>query len=278
MYKIIMLDDTAYVRYRVKDILENMDMELCEAGTSFDFFNKLYDIRKELNLIILEVGLSGEDGFSVLRKIKGRVLNIPVMILTKLNDRNSFIKCIKEGTSDYILKPFNNKMLIDRISKLVICHENSNKSEEIIYLNFQQYIVRQIIKCKAESKKFSIIMVSLIKENFTELDEKIDVRDSYLILIDFLYSKLKVIFKTSELFEKYGLSTFIGVLPDCDEEKVISIINNMKLIYTKLKLVDKRYSEYALQFSFVVYPQDGDDKQQLLDKLTVKMKLEMLRS
>ena len=278
MYKIIMLDDMVYVRYRVKDILENMDMELCEAGTSFDFFNKLYDIRKELNLIILEVGLSGEDGFSVLRKIKGRALNIPVMILTKLNDRNSFIKCIKEGTSDYILKPFNNKMLIDRISKLVICHENSNKSEEIIYLNFQQYIVRQIIKCKAESKKFSIIMVSLIKENFTELDEKIDVRDSYLILIDFLYSKLKVIFKTSELFEKYGLSTFIGVLPDCDEEKVISIINNMKLIYTKLKLVDKRYSEYALQFSFVVYPQDGDDKQQLLDKLTVKMKLEMLRN
>lgn len=278
MYKIIMLDDTAYVRYRVKDILENMDMELCEAGTSFDFFNKLYDIRKELNLIILEVGLSSEDGFSVLRKIKARALNIPVMILTKLNDRNSFIKCIKEGTSDYILKPFNNKMLIDRISKLVICHENSNKSEEIIYLNFQQYIVRQIIKCKAESKKFSIIMISLIKENFTELDEKIDVRDSYLILIDFLYSKLKVIFKTSELFEKYGLSTFIGVLPDCDEEKVISIIKNMKLIYTKLKLVDKRYSEYALQFSFVVYPQDGDDKQQLLDKLTAKMKLEMLRS
>lgn len=278
MYKIIMLDDTAYVRYRVKDILENIGMEVCEAGTSFDFFNKLYDMKRDLNLIILEVGLGSEDGFSVLRKIKGRALNIPVMILTKLNDRSSFIKCIKEGTSDYILKPFNNKMLIDRISKLVVCHENSNKSEEIIYLNFQQYIVRQIIKCKAESKKFSVIMVSLIKENFTELDEKIDVRDSYLILIDLLYNKLKVIFKTSDLFEKYGLSTFVGVLPDCDEEKVVSIIDNMKLIYTKLKSADKRYSEYALQFSFVVYPQDGEDKQQLLDKLTVKMKLEMLRS
>lgn len=71
MYKIIMLDDTAYVRYRVKDILEDIGMELCESGTSFDFFNKLYDNKKELNLIILEVGLSSEDGFSVLRKIKG---------------------------------------------------------------------------------------------------------------------------------------------------------------------------------------------------------------
>lgn len=278
MYKIIMLDDTVYVRYRVKDILEDIGMELCESGTSFDFFNKLYDNKKELNLIILEVGLSSEDGFSVLRKIKGRGLNIPVMILTKLNDRSSFIKCIKEGTSDYILKPFNNKLLIDRISKLVVCHENSNKPEEIIHLNFQQYIVRQVIKCKAESKKFSVIMVSLIKEHFTELDEKIEVRDSYLILIDFLYNQLKVIFKISDLFEKYGLSTFVGVLPDCDEKKVTSIINNMKLIYTKLKAIDKRYSEYVLQCSFVVFPEDGEDKQQLLDKLTVKMKLEMIRS
>ncbi|UZQ51827.1 response regulator transcription factor [Clostridium kluyveri] len=278
MYKIIMLDDTAYVRYRVKDILEGIGMELCESGTSFDFFNKLYDNKKELNLIILEVGLSSEDGFSVLRKIKGRGLNIPVMVLTKLSDRSSFIKCIKEGTSDYILKPFNNKLLIDRISKLVVCHENSNKPEEIIHLNFQQYIVRQVTKCKAESKKFSIIMVSLIKEHFTELDEKIEVRDRYLILIDFLYNQLKVIFKISDLFEKYGLSTFVGVLPDCDEKKVISIINSMKLIYTKLKAIDKRYSEYTLQCSFVVFPEDGEDKQQLLDKLTVKMKLEMIRS
>ncbi|WP_368488623.1 response regulator [Clostridium sp. BJN0013] len=278
MYKIIMLDDMVYVRYRVKDILENIGMEVCDSGTSFDFFNKLYDNKKELNLIILEVGLSSEDGFSILRKIRGRNLNIPIMVLTKLNDRSSFIKCIKEGTSDYILKPFNNKMLIDRISKLVVCHENSNKSEEIIYLNFQQYIVRQIVKCKAENKKFSVIMVSLIKEHFTELDEKIDVRDSYLILIDFLYNRLKVIFKVPDLFEKYGLSTFVGVLPDCDKEKVLSIINNMKVIYTKLKAMDKRYSEYVLQFSFVVFPEDGEDKQQLLDKLTVKMKVEMLRN
>ncbi|MFL0196664.1 response regulator transcription factor [Clostridium sp. WILCCON 0269] len=278
MYKIIMLDDTAYVRYRVKDILKNIGMEVCESATSFDFFNKLYDNKKELNLIILEVGLSSEDGFSVLRKIKGRNFNMPVMILTKLSTRSSFIRCIKEGTSDYILKPFNNKMLIDRVSKLVIPHGNKNASEEIIYLNFQQYIVRQIVKSKAENKKFSIIMVSLIKEHFTELGAKIDVRDTYLILIDLLYNQLKTMFKVPDLFEKYGLSTFIGVIPHCDKEKVLLIINNMKAIYARLKAVDKKYSEYTLQFSFVIFPEDGQDKQQLLDKLTVKMKLEMIKS
>lgn len=278
MYKIIILDDMVYVRYRVKDILENIGMEVFESGNSLDFFNKFYDNKKELNLIILEVGLGKEDGFNILRKIKVRALSTPIMILTKLNDRSSFIRCIKEGTSDYILKPFNNKMLIDRISKLVMYHESSNKPEEIIYLNFQQYIVRQIAKSKAENNKFSVIMVSLIKEHFTELEEKIDIKDRYLILIDLLYNKLKVIFKVPDLFEKYGLSTFIGVLPDCDNGKARSIINNMKDIYSKLQTIDKRYVEYILQFSSVTFPEDGEDKQQLLDKLTLNMKLQIYRN
>lgn len=163
MDKVIVLDDMAYMRYRVKEILERKGIGVYEAGTSFDFFNKLHDNKDEINLIILEVGLSNEDGFEVIRKIKARNLNIPIMILTKMNTRNAFIKCIKEGTSEYILKPFNNKMLIERVNKLIKSSKNKDEQGEIIYLNFQQYITRQIVKAKAEHTKLSIIMISLIK-------------------------------------------------------------------------------------------------------------------
>ena len=272
MYKIIMLDDMVYVRYRVKDILENIGMEVCDSGTSFDFFNKLYDNKKELNLIILEVGLSSEDGFSILRKIRGRNLNIPIMVLTKLNDRSSFIKCIKEGTSDYILKPFNNKMLIERVNKLIKSSKNKDEQGEIIYLNFQQYITRQIVKAKAEHTKLSIIMISLIKKYFTEMDEKIEVKDNYLILVDSLYEKLRVLFKTPDLFEKYGFSTLVGVLPRCQRGRVRFIMNKINEIYNRIRSVDEKYSEYHLECSYVVFPDDGKDKPQLLDKLTSNMK------
>lgn len=272
MDKVIVLDDMAYMRYRVKEILERKGIGVYEAGTSFDFFNKLHDNKDEINLIILEVGLSNEDGFEVIRKIKARNLNIPIMILTKMNTRNAFIKCIKEGTSEYILKPFNNKMLIERVNKLIKSSKNKDEQGEIIYLNFQQYITRQIVKAKAEHTKLSIIMISLIKKYFTEMDEKIEVKDNYLILVDSLYEKLRVLFKTPDLFEKYGFSTLVGVLPRCERGRVRFIMNKINEIYNRIRSVDEKYSEYHLECSYVVFPDDGKDKPQLLDKLTSNMK------
>ncbi len=42
---IIILDDMSYMRYRVKDLLEEKDIKVYEASTSFEFFNKLYEKR-----------------------------------------------------------------------------------------------------------------------------------------------------------------------------------------------------------------------------------------
>ncbi|OAA91968.1 response regulator transcription factor [Clostridium ljungdahlii] len=275
MNKVIILDDMIYVRYRVRRVLEDAGIGVYECGNSFEFFNRLYDKKEEINLIILEVGLSTEDGFEVLKKIKAKKLNIPVMILTKLNSREAFIKGIKEGTSEYILKPFNSKNLVKRITKLIKSTRNSDKPEEIVYLNFQEYIARQIVKCGAQNKKLSIIMVSLVKKYYTEQDEKIEVKDSYLILLDLVYEKLRSLFKVPDLFEKYGLSTFISVVPDCNYRKVVSVVHQMEYVYSGIKIMNEKYSEYDLKCSYVIFPDDGTDKNYLMNKLNIKMKVKI---
>ncbi|OAA93757.1 response regulator [Clostridium coskatii] len=275
MNKVIILDDMIYVRYRVRRVLEDAGIGVYECGNSFEFFNRLYDKKEEINLIILEVGLSTEDGFEVLKKIKAKKLNIPVMILTKLNSREAFIKGIKAGTSEYILKPFNSKNLVKRITKLIKSSRNSDRPEEIVYLNFQEYIARQIVKCGAQNKKLSIIMVSLVKKYCTEQDEKIEVKDSYLILLDLVYEKLRSLFKVPDLFEKYGLSTFISVVPDCNYRKVVSVVHQMECVYNKIKIMNEKYSEYDLKCSYVIFPDDGTDKNYLMNKLNIKMKMKI---
>ncbi|ADK15969.1 MULTISPECIES: response regulator transcription factor [Clostridium] len=275
MNKVIILDDMIYVRYRVRRVLEDAGIGVYECGNSFEFFNRLYDKKEEINLIILEVGLSTEDGFEVLKKIKAKKLNIPVMILTKLNSREAFIKGIKAGTSEYILKPFNSKNLVKRIMKLIKSSRNSDRPEEIVYLNFQEYIARQIMKCGSQNKKLSIIMVSLVKKYYTEQEEKIEVKDSYLILLDLVYEKLRSLFKVPDLFEKYGLSTFISVVPDCNYRKVVSVVHQMECVYNKIKIMNEKYSEYDLKCSYVIFPDDGTDKNYLMNKLNIKMKMKI---
>ncbi len=272
MNKVIILDDMAYVRYRVKQLLEGEGIEVYESSTAFDFFNKLYDKKDEINLIILEVGLSSEDGLEVLKKIKGRDLKIPIMILTKMNGRADFIKCIKEGTSEYILKPFNNKVLLERIGKLIKSYKEDANPGEVIYLNFQEYMVKQIKKAKEQRTKVSFMMVSLIKSKLTSEGEKIDVKDAYLFLTDLLYEKLKDLFKVPDLFVKYGFSTFIGVLPNYNDNDIMETNKKIQEKYKELKIKDNRYKDYALECVFATYPEDGEEKQELLDSLTEKMK------
>lgn len=275
MYKVIILDDMTYARYRVKQLLCSENIEVYEAATSFDFFNKLYDNKSEINLIILEVGLNSEDGFEVLRKVNKRNLKIPIMILTKMNTRTDFIRCVKEGTDEYVLKPFENKVFLKRINKLIKPHreiQKVKKTKQVIYLNFQEYVVEQISKAKEKGTKVSIMMVSLIKSNSTLEGEKIEAKEKYLVLIDLLYEKLKYLFKAPDLFEKYGFSNCVGVLSWKDNDPINKIDENIQKEYKKVKNKDVRYKGYEIECTSVTYPEDGGEKEELLDKLTIKMK------
>ncbi len=222
MQNIIILDDMSYMRYRVKDLLEEKDIKVYEASTSFEFFNKLYEKKDNIDLIILELGLTREDGFEVVEKIRERNVDIPIVILTKVNTRDAFAKVIREGISDYILKPFDNKVLLDRIvktikeskgskeqvstekeskvQKIYINEDNENtnevkeevvKEKEIIDLNvkeeelpeeFKIYFVDELNKAKTDNTKVSSVIFTLIKN--TDEEEKIDVKESYITLTD----------------------------------------------------------------------------------------------
>ncbi|MBE6077356.1 MAG: response regulator [Clostridium lundense] len=310
MQNIIILDDMSYMRYRVKDLLEEKDIKVYEASTSFEFFNKLYEKKDNIDLIILELGLTREDGFEVVEKIRERNVDIPIVILTKVNTRDAFAKVIREGISDYILKPFDNKVLLDRIvktikeskgskeqvstekeskiQKIYINEDNENtneakeevvKEKEIIDLNvkeeelpeeFKIYFVDELNKAKTDNTKVSSVIFTLIKN--TDEEEKIDVKESYITLTDVFYKGIKDIFKGPNFITKHGLLTFVGVLPNCDEDKVEDMKNKIQEKYKMLSLIYPQLSQYHVGYGNVTYPVDGDTVEELLDKLMDKMR------
>ncbi|AVQ39486.1 TPA: response regulator [Clostridium botulinum] len=310
MQNIIILDDMSYMRYRVKDLLEEKDIKVYEASTSFEFFNKLYEKKDNIDLIILELGLTREDGFEVVEKIREKNVDIPIVILTKVNTRDAFAKVIQEGISDYILKPFDNKVLLDRIvktikeskggkeqvstekgskvQKIYINEDNENtnevkeevvKEKEIIDLNvkeeelpeeFKIYFVDELNKAKTDNTKVSSVIFTLIKN--TDEEEKIDVKESYITLTDIFYKGIKDIFKGPNFITKHGLLTFVGVLPNCDEDKVEDMKNKIQEKYKMLSLIYPQLSQYHVGYGNVTYPVDGDTVETLLDKLTDKMR------
>lgn len=69
----------------------------------------------EFDLIILDLGLPGKDGLTVLEEIRGQGMQIPVIILTARDDIQDKVAGFENGADDYLTKPFRFEELLVRI-------------------------------------------------------------------------------------------------------------------------------------------------------------------
>jgi DNA-binding response OmpR family regulator len=71
------------------------------------------------DLIILDLMLPGVDGLGVLRRIRSRGQNAPVLVLTAVSGKKSVIELLNAGADDYLGKPFDLGELLARAKALV---------------------------------------------------------------------------------------------------------------------------------------------------------------
>jgi len=74
-----------------------------------------YAVSGEFDLVILDIGLPGMDGFSVLRRLRERNTTLPVILLTARDSVSDTVRGLESGADDYMPKPFRFAELMARI-------------------------------------------------------------------------------------------------------------------------------------------------------------------
>ena len=76
---------------------------------------------KEPVAVILDVQMPGGGGLSALSRIKSdpRLANLPVMMLTGERDTETVVQAMSGGANDYMVKPFDPDILLERVSRMV---------------------------------------------------------------------------------------------------------------------------------------------------------------
>ncbi len=72
-----------------------------------------------VDLVLLDIWLPGLDGHEVLRGIRARRPDLPVLMLTARDDLSSKVSALDGGADDYLTKPFAFEELLARIRALV---------------------------------------------------------------------------------------------------------------------------------------------------------------
>lgn len=112
--QILAVDDNSIVLATIDQALKNRyDVITANSGERALRFLKM----ETPALILLDVQMAPMDGIETLRQIRAleNGKDIPVIMLTAKNDKNTVFESSKFGITDYMLKPFEAKDLIARI-------------------------------------------------------------------------------------------------------------------------------------------------------------------
>jgi len=121
--KILIIEDDQTLSKNLKLFLQK---EGFVVDVAFDKENGLAEIEiNEYDCVVLDVNLPDGNGFGVLKELRGKKNNTPVIIATARGQVEDKIKGLNLGADDYIPKPIDSNELIARIRAVIRRAKNS---------------------------------------------------------------------------------------------------------------------------------------------------------
>ena len=116
--RVLIIEDEIKIARNITNVLDeeySWAVEICTDGED----GRHMAMTNPYDLIILDLGLPKIDGIEILRDLRARGVNTPVLILTARDDTHDIIHGLETGSDDYIVKPFDMRELIARCRALV---------------------------------------------------------------------------------------------------------------------------------------------------------------
>jgi two-component system OmpR family response regulator len=114
--RVLLVEDDAAISQMLEEILAENGFS-ARAVTSATEMDRLL-ARERVDLILLDVMLPSEDGFSICRRLRS-ASEVPIIMLTARDEDVDRILGLELGADDYVTKPFNSRELMARIRALL---------------------------------------------------------------------------------------------------------------------------------------------------------------
>jgi len=133
--KILIVDDEPYMRESLQEILSEIGYSCDVCANGKEALNKLED--NEFHLIISDVKMPNMNGIDLLKALRDKGRDIPFLFMTAFATVQQAVKAIKKGAEDYLTKPFDPEVLIEKIEKILDSNEKvQNTGNQIDKVDF----------------------------------------------------------------------------------------------------------------------------------------------
>jgi two-component system, OmpR family, KDP operon response regulator KdpE len=150
---ILIVDDEPPIRKLLRMGLSSQGYEVLEAPNGKTALELL---AKRPALVILDLGLPDIDGLDLLKRIRQRQQNLPVVVLSSRGDEAGKVAALDLGADDYVTKPFGMDELFARV-RVAMRHQLQEHGERPVFHvgDLSVDLVRRIVKLGDREIKLS---------------------------------------------------------------------------------------------------------------------------
>ncbi len=266
MVRLLVVDINATTQYRIKKLLETYPVDIFHASTINEAINKLNTPQYEIDLMITDVRLGAEDGIELIKKVKANHPHLLVVIVTSENTRQAFIQTIKVGAIDYIIKPYDEHYLQNKLLHHVQAIEKAKSLPSLMPQFVDDTLYTALKKAVREDYELMVglLMIYDLKESNKVYEHKTIaiVKALKTYLEDTLHSEDEVKLQSSNgLILVLPKRTFTG------KSKLIEHFNELCNTF----LHDNKIKDVRLLIEFISLPSEIDPKQNAISLLAERI-------
>jgi two-component system KDP operon response regulator KdpE len=192
--KVLVVDDEPPIRKLLRMGLATANYAILEAP---DGKSALTLLAENPDLVILDLGLPDMDGHELLRTIRSRNEQVPIVVLSSRGDEAGKVRALDFGADDYVTKPFGMDELLARL-RAALRHQLQVHGERPVFRlgDLSVDLVRRIVKVgekdiKLSPKEYDLLRL-LVQHAGKVLTHKFLLRELWDDLTDAQYLRVYV--------------------------------------------------------------------------------------
>lgn len=275
---ILLADDDPSIRLMIRHVLEAEEYDIVEAEDGLDAIKAVE--KQHPALILLDAVMPGLDGFATCKQIKERgYADIPVIMITGLDDEASVERAYEVGAIDYITKPIKWAVLKHRVRSIITRVMAERKVQRLEYrdaltqlpnrLLFVDRLEQAIVRAERHRESVALMLVDI--DDFKLVNDSFghEAGDKLIKAVGDLLSKS---LRRADTVARLGGDEFAIIIENVDgDDDAISIADNLTTILKHNVRLDDQETFTSASVGIAMFPDDGMDAGTLLKNADTAM-------
>jgi two-component system chemotaxis response regulator CheY len=112
---VLVVDDAAFMRMMIRDILAREGYTIHEAVNGRDAVEKFDELQPDL--VTMDITMPEMDGISALRRIRERNLGARVLMVSAMGQQKMIVEALEAGALDFVVKPFQPAKVLETVKR-----------------------------------------------------------------------------------------------------------------------------------------------------------------